>query len=50
MTSPFRSARDVAGVLSTYSGAERVLVETALHDSELSRRRRWPSRRARRAR
>lgn len=42
-----RSPRDVSRLLSTYSGAERVLVQQALDDVRLSRRR-WGRRRPRR--
>lgn len=40
---------DVSRLLSTYSGVERALVEQALDDERL-RRRRWGRRRARRLR
>ncbi|MFP5218943.1 MAG: hypothetical protein ACLGIG_04295 [Actinomycetes bacterium] len=47
MTRPIRSHRAVAGVLSTYSGAERALVEQALQDERLARRPRLRRRRGR---
>lgn len=46
MPSPFHSQRDAAGVLGTYRGAERLLLEQALDDDRLERRswrpRLWP--------
>ena len=39
-----RNSRDVVAVLSTYAGAERALVESALDDARLSRRRAWTGR------
>lgn len=39
-----RNTRAVGAVLSTYTGAERALVESALDDARLSRRRAWTGR------
>lgn len=35
--SPFSSPRDTAALLGTWSGAERLAIESAMRDAELSR-------------